>query len=182
MPNVIDRYQDFRTRRFLMNDARYRRFLPGWRTRKHRRVMIVALLAIFAAMLAVGGVCLVDMGTGPMLWLPVGGAFMIVWTMLQIVSSRPGDAPRDALDERELRERDAARSIGLTVTQCLAFIPAAMLVIAGASGVESANLAYAAGIFVVSTLIIGACTPTLILAWTRTDPEPDDYLTEAACQ
>lgn len=182
MTNVIDRYQDFRARRFLKNDLRYRRFLPGWRTRKHRRALIATIVVLFACMIAVGGICLVDMTIGPLLWLPAGGVFVVVWTLLQVVSSRPGDAPRDALDERELRERDAARSIGLTVTQTLTIIPGFLLIVAGSTGVESANLAYAAGLFVLTALIIGSSTPTLILAWTRTDPEPDDYLTEAAYQ
>ena len=50
--------------------------------------------------------------------------FFPLWTMLQIVSGRQGDAPRDALDEWEIQQRNSARSIGLTVTQLLTLVPA----------------------------------------------------------
>ncbi|WP_024793426.1 hypothetical protein [Tomitella biformata] len=179
MPDVIDRYQDFRTRRFLRNEEKFQHWLPGWRIQKRRRALVVTLCATFACMIVVAAICLVNM-LGAVLWLPVVVVFLPVWTTLQVVSGRQSDAPRDALDERELRQRDSARSIGLTVTQCLAMVPAFALIVAGSSDGAITFPTYSAGMFVLTALIIGACTPAMILAWTRTDPEPDDYLTEAA--
>lgn len=170
----LARYQDFRTRRFLRNEERYRHWLPRWRTRQRRRLLVTALAAVLASMAAVGAVSLWDMGVGALLWLPACVAFLVIWTTLQIVSGRQGDAPRDALDEWELQQRDSARSIGLTVTQVLTFLPAMFLIVAGTR--EPGNdteLLYSAGLFVLTTLIVGACAPAMILAWTRPDPDPD---------
>ncbi|WP_337110465.1 hypothetical protein [Prescottella equi] len=176
-PGLLERYQDFRTRRFLKNEDQFKHWLPGWRTRARRRILVVTLAVILGCMLAVGAVCLTNMRVGPLLWLPACLAFMAVWTTLQIVSGRQGDAPRHALDEWEVQQRDSARSIGLTVTQALTFVPAMFLIVAGSLDldIDRSNLTYSAGLFVLTTLIAGACSPAMILAWTRPDPEPDDH-------
>ena len=178
MPDVIDRYQAFRTRRFQQNEEKFQHWLPAWRTRKHRRALVLTLGAVLLSMVVVSAICLKSM-MGALLWLPATVAFLVTWTTLQVVSGRQSDAPRDALDERELRQRDSARSIGLTVTQFLVFLPAMGLIVAGSSDGAITFPTYAAGLFVLSALMIGACTPAMILAWTQTDPEPDDYLIEA---
>ena len=179
MRDVIDRYQDFRTRRFLKNEEQFQNWLPSWRRQKYRRALVVTLGVTFACMVAVAGICLVNI-IGAVLWLPATAVFLMTWTTLQVVSGRQSDAPRDALDERELRQRDSARSIGLTVTQSLVFLPAMGLIVAGSSDGAITFPAYSAGLFVLTALLIGACTPALILAWNRRDPQPDTYLTEAA--
>lgn len=172
---LLERYQDFRTRRFLRHEEQYRHWLPRWRTQRRRRILVVGLAVILLTMAVVGVVCLNDMETGPLLWLPVCGAFLVTWTVLQIVSGRQGDAPRDALDEWEVQQRDSARSIGLTVTQTLTFVPAMFLIVAGALDldIDRTNLVYSAGLFVLTALIVGACAPAMILAWTRPDPDTD---------
>ncbi|MFC9550463.1 hypothetical protein ACFTWF_06380 [Rhodococcus sp. NPDC056960] len=172
--NLIERYQGFRTRRFLRNESRYQTWLPAWRSRGRRRILVVALALTFVFMIAVGIVCHFDMVVGPLLWLPACLFFLPLWTILQIVSSRQGDAPRAVLDEWEIQQRNSARSIGLTVTQSLTFVPAAYLIFVGAVGVGSESVPYAGGLLVLTTLIIGGCTPAMILGWTQPDPEPDD--------
>lgn len=102
-------------------------------------------------------------------------AFLALWTMLQIVSAR-GDAPREALDEYELTLRDRARSIGLTVTQCAAFVPATALMVLGQIDSLPTRLAYTGGLLVIVALVIGSVTPTVILTWTRPDPDADPDL------
>lgn len=171
---LLAQYQDFRTRRFLRHEERYRHWLPRWRTRRRRRLLVATLAVVLTGMAAVGVVSLTSMELGALLWLPACLLFLVTWTTLQIVSGRQGDAPRDALDEWELQQRDSARSIGLTVTQALTFLPAVFLITAGVR--ETGNrteLLYSAGLFVLTTLIVGACVPAMILAWTRPDPDPD---------
>lgn len=177
MPDILDRYQDLRTRRFVKNEEQFQTWLPAWRTRRRRRALVVTLGASFAAMTLISAFCLVDM-LAALLWLPVTAGFLLAWTTLQVVSGRQSDAPRDALDERELRQRDSARSIGLTVTQLLVMAPAVALLIAGASDGAITFPAYPAALFLLTALLIGGCTPAMILAWNRTDPEPDHYLSE----
>ncbi|MFC8042125.1 hypothetical protein [Nocardia sp. NPDC057353] len=171
--DLLANYQEYRTRRFLRNEARTGAWLPGWRTRARRRALVLALAAIFAAMIAVGAVCAVNMEIGPLLWIPPVLLFLPTWTALQVVPSRQGDAPRLALDEYEIAERDAARSIGLTITQSVAVIPAFVLVAAASIEKLSAGLGYACGLWLVTALMIGGCSPAMILAWNRPDPEPE---------
>lgn len=171
---LLERYQGFRTRRFLQNEARYRTWMPGWRTQRRRRLLVVLLALTFVFMVAVGVVCHFDMVVGPLLWLPACLFFFPLWTTLQIVSGRRGDAPRDALDEWEIQQRNSARSIGLTVTQLLTLVPGLYLIFVGAQDGDHSNVPYAAGLLVVTALMVGGCTPAMILGWTQPDPEPED--------
>lgn len=173
-PTLAERYQAHRTRRFLRREALTRGMLPRWRTQRRRRALVLVLSAIVTAMITVGIGCLVDMWWA-LAWIPVTVAFLLTWSCLQVVAGEQGDAPRDALDERELAERDSARSIGLTVTQVLTFLPAIFLIVLGSSGISSVNVVYAGGLFVLTALIAGACCPTMILAWNHPDPDPDDH-------
>lgn len=88
---------------------------------------------------------------------------------------RRGDAPGRALDEFEIAQRDSARSIGLTITQWLMLIPIFYLIF-GAVITRGAdeNMAYAGGLMAIVVLMIGGCSPAMILAWTRPDPLPED--------
>ncbi|RVW06396.1 hypothetical protein [Rhodococcus spongiicola] len=173
---LLERYQDFRRRRFLRRAERYRHWLPRWRTQKRRRVLVVTNAAMLAGLAAVGVVSLTNILVLPLLWVPASLVFLAIWAVLQIVSGRQGDAPRDALDEWEIQQRDSARSIGLTVTQLLTFLPATFLLYAGGDlDIDRPNLAFSAGVLVMTALVVGACVPTMILAWTRPDPDPDDY-------
>lgn len=172
--SIIERYQAYRARRFLHREDQWRNWLPSWRTRRRRRILVVGLAATFVLMIAVGVVCHFTMEIGPLLWVPATLLFLVLWTILQIVSSRRGDAPRDVLDEWELQRRDSARSIGLTVTQTVTMIPIAYLVVAGSVGAEAPNYPYAGGLLVLVAILIGGCTPAMILGWSTPDPEPDD--------
>ncbi|QNG17713.1 hypothetical protein G4H71_05830 [Rhodococcus triatomae] len=172
--SLLGRYQQHRTRQFLKQEDQFRTWLPGWRTQARRRVLVVVLAATFAFVFAVGVVCLFDMIVGPLLWLVAVAIFLPTWTILQIVSGRQSDAPRDALDEWEIQQRNSARSIGLTVTQVLTIFPAIFLVASAAFESSGRASTYAGGLWVLTTLIIGGCTPAMILAWTRPDPEPED--------
>ncbi|MDR7172968.1 hypothetical protein J2W56_006734 [Nocardia kruczakiae] len=102
-------------------------------------------------------------------------AFFPLWISLQIVSGRQADAPADALDEWEIEQRNAARSVGLTLTRTQAMIPAIWLnVVGGFTDIDNIQAAYAGGVMLLTALLVGGCTPTIILAWTRPDAEPED--------
>lgn len=169
---VIDRYQKYRTRRFLKQERTYANSLRGWRTQQRRRLLVVGLSATFVFMFVVGVVCAFGVKWAPLLWLPACLLFFPLWLMLQIVSGRQGDAPLAALDEFELQQRNNARSIGLTLTQYLMMIPIFYLII-GAVITEGTDtdMAYAGGLMVLTVLLIGGCAPAMILGWIRPDPE-----------
>lgn len=171
-PTLLDRYQDYRIQRFLKHERRYANSLPGWRNKRRRRILVGWLAATFAFMFAVAVLCAFGVNWAPLLWLPACLAFFPAWIALQIVSGRRGDAPQAALDEYEIAQRNSARSIGLTVTQNLMLIPIAYLIF-GAVITRGADvdMAYAGGLMALTVLLVGGCTPAMILGWTRTDPD-----------
>ncbi|GAA4489144.1 hypothetical protein GCM10023094_50270 [Rhodococcus olei] len=177
---IIERYQARRTRRFLAHSEKWGRMLPGWRSRRRRRALVLALGATFVFMLGVGVLCHF-FDRAPILWLPACLLFFPIWTSLQIVSGRLGDAPTTTLDEWEVQQQNAARSAGLTITQFLVMIPVFYLIVGSvlADG-DGARIAYAGGLLTLTTLMIGGCSPAMILAWTRPDPDPEDHAEEAA--
>ncbi|WP_193044086.1 hypothetical protein [Mycolicibacterium baixiangningiae] len=169
---LIDRYQDYRTRRFLKTERAYANKLPGWRSQPRRRLLVIVLAATFAFMFAVSVLCAFGIDWAPLLWLPACLVFLPAWTMLQIVSGRQGDAPQAALDEYEVQQRNSARSIGLTVTQYLMLVPIFYLVFgATLTGGTDTDMAYAGGSMALAVLLVGGCLPAMILGWIRPDPE-----------
>jgi MFS family permease len=172
---LIDRYRAYRTRRFLKHERTWSNTLPRWRSRHRRRILVVGLALTFGLFLGVSVACAFGVEWAPLLWLLACLAFFPLWIALQIVSGRRGDAPQGALDEYEVAQRDSARSIGLSVTQYLVLIPVFYLIVGSVltDGTDE-NMAYAGGLMVVSMLLIGGCTPAMILGWTRPDPLPED--------
>lgn len=172
---LVDRYEEYRTRRFLRHEAQTSTWLPRWRTRSRRRALVVTLAVVFAGMFATAiGTYFSDLvAIG---WIALLVLFLPVWTSLQIVSSRQSDAPRYALDEREITERNGARSIGLTVLQWLMLLPIFALTWgATVDGIDHRALAYAGGGTALATLLFGGCLPAMILAWTTPDLDNDDH-------
>ncbi|MDT5001689.1 MAG: hypothetical protein QOK12_3794, partial [Mycobacterium sp.] len=53
-PTILDRYQAYRTRRFLKHERTYANALSGWRNQRRRRALVVVLAATFAFMFGVG--------------------------------------------------------------------------------------------------------------------------------
>jgi hypothetical protein len=171
-PTLIDRYQNYRTRRFLKHERTYANALPGWRTQRRRRILVLGLSFTFALMFAVSLLCAFGMRWAPLLWLPACLLFFPLWIMLQIVSSRQGDAPQGALDEYEVQQRNSARSIGLTVTQNLMLIPIGYLIIGSViTRGTDVDMAYAGGLMALTVLLIGGCMPAMILGWIRPGPD-----------
>lgn len=172
--DLIERYQDYRTRRFLKHERTWAKSLPGWRTRSRRRGLVIALAATFAFMFGVSVLCAFGLQWAPLLWLPACAVFFPLWIALQVVSGRQGDAPQAALDEFEIAQRNSARSIGLSITQNLMLIPVAYLIFGAViTRGADAEMAYAGGLMVLSVLLAGGCAPAMILGWIRPDPDPE---------
>jgi hypothetical protein len=171
-PDLIERYQTYRTNRFLKQERSWANSLPGWRSRRRRRILVGALVAIFVFMFAVSVLCAFDVQPAPLLWLPACLAFFPTWIALQIVSGRRGDAPEGALDEFEIAQRNSARSIGLTITQNLMMIPVVYLIFGAVlTAGADADMAYAGGLMALTMLLAGGCAPAMILGWIRPDPD-----------
>jgi hypothetical protein len=174
-PTLIDRYQAYRTRRFLKHERTYSKALPAWRNRSRRRALVIGLALTFGFMFTVGVVCAFGVGWAPLLWLPACALFYPMWMALQIVSGRQGDAPQATLDEYEFQQRNSARSIGLTLTQNLMLIPIGYLIVGSVvTRGTDVDMAYAGGLMALTVLLIGGCSPAMILGWTRADPDTED--------
>jgi hypothetical protein len=174
--DLIERYQHYRTRRFLKQERGWANSLPGWRSQRRRRTLVIALTVTFTFMFGVSVLCAFGIQWAPLLWLPACLLFFPMWIAMQIVSGRRGDAPEAALDEFEVAQRNSARSIGLTITQNLMMIPVAYLIFgAVATGGADPNMAYAGGLMALTVLLIGGCAPAMILGWSRPDPDPEDH-------
>ncbi|BBX53982.1 hypothetical protein GCM10009645_21310 [Mycolicibacterium poriferae] len=131
-----------------------------------------ALGATFVFMFAVSLMCAFGIEWAPLLWLPACALFFPMWLMLQIVSGRQGDAPDAALDEYELAQRNNARSIGLTITQNLMLVPIFYLIFGSViTGGTDTDMAYAGGLMALTVLLVGGCSPAMILGWSRPDDE-----------
>ncbi len=173
--NILQRYQDFRTRRFRKYEQTWATSLPRWRTRGRRRALVIAVAVSFLVMATTAVLCAFGFTTAALLWLPACALFFPAWTVLQIASGRLGDAPEAALDEFEVAQRNSARSIGLTITQYLMLIPIGYLLIGSIHGLgPGEDVAYAGALMVLTVLLIGGCAPAMILAWVRPDPVAED--------
>jgi hypothetical protein len=171
---LLDRYHDYRIQRFLKHERTYATKLPGWRNQSRRRLLVVGLAVTFTFMALVGVLCAIGLKWAPLLWLPACALFLPAWIALQIVSGRRGDAPKGALDEYEIEQRNSARSIGLTVTQNLMMLPIGYLIIGSVvTGGTDVDMAYAGGLLALTVLLVGGCTPAMILGWTRRDPDAE---------
>lgn len=171
--SILDRYQDYRVRRYLTYQQRYAQSLPSWRTRPRRRALVSAL-AFSLVMLGFSSVfILFGPEWAPLVWVPFGLMMCVTWAMVQRVSGKRSDAPADALDEWDLERRNNARSIGFALTQGFVMIPAFVL-IWGTNITDDPRLALGGGFLVVSGLVAGICTPGMILAWTAPDDDPED--------
>ncbi len=169
---LLDRYQHYRAERFRKHERTYAHSLPTWRTQRRRRMLVRGLAITFAFMFVVSLLCAFGVDWAPLLWLPACLVFFPMWLTLQIVSGRQGDAPDATLDEYELSQRNNARSIGLTITQNLMLIPIFYLIFGSViTGGADTDMAYAGGLMALTVLLIGGCTPAMILGWTRPDPD-----------
>ncbi|MEV1134391.1 hypothetical protein ACIBED_12500 [Rhodococcus coprophilus] len=174
--SLIDRYEDYRTRRFLTHEATFGRWLPGWRTQHRRRILAGTVIALISAMFVIS-VATYFFPAVALVWLLVVFAFLPAWTCLQIVSGRQSDAPRHALDEREIAERNSARSIGLSVAQSLLIVPIfALLWSPPFDFIDHRALCYSAGGFALAAILFSGCLPAVLLAWTRPDDDPEDQI------
>lgn len=171
---LLERYEDHRARRFLRNEELTAGWLPGWRNRKRRRILACAVVALLVGTFSVSVASYFTM-TVAIAWIPLTLLFLPVWTGLQIVSGRQSDAPRRALDEREIAERNSARSIGLSVAQSLLLLPIFALIFGSVlDSVDHRQLAYSAGGFALASILFSGCLPAVLLAWNQPDDDPED--------
>ncbi|MDI9894869.1 hypothetical protein QM797_09040 [Rhodococcus sp. IEGM 1381] len=170
-PSLFTRYQESRTQMFLDSDKHYANWLPSLRPQARRRKFVIFLMVLLVAS---AGFALSDpvfkWGIGS--WGICYAVFAFAAIVLGIVSPREAEAPADALDELEIQKRNAARSIGLTITRILGTAAAAYLLFG--SVFSETNLGVSGAALVLTALSAGGSTPAMLLAWTTPDHDPED--------
>lgn len=172
---LFDRYQNYRVRRWLVQEQRTAGVLISWRPRRRRRLLALAVMTALLGIALAGVLCALDLQAGPIMALVALLLFLPSWTMLRIASGGQDHAPAQMLDELEIAERNKARSAALALTQSLTLPPLTYLIVVSAIApqADAFRTAYAGGLMMMAALMAGACAPAMILGWTRPDPEPE---------
>lgn len=172
---LIDRYQNYRVRRWLIQEQRTAGMLKGWRPQRRRRMLVIGVVTALLGIAVAGVLCALDLGAAPVVALIALVLFLPSWTMLRIASGGQDHAPDPMLDELEIAERNKARSAGLALTQSLTMPPLAYLIFVSAIAphADAYRTAYAGGLMMLAALMAGGCAPAMVLGWTRPDPEPE---------
>lgn len=172
---IFDRYQNYRIRRWLIQEERSAGMLTSWRPLRRRRLLAVAVATALLGIAAAGVLSALGLRMAPTIALAALLLFLPSWTMLRIASGGQDHAPDQMLDELEIAERNKARSVGLALTQSLTVPPLAYLIVVSAIApqADAYRTAYAGGLLMMAALMAGGCAPAMILGWTRPDPEPE---------
>ncbi|KQY33369.1 MULTISPECIES: hypothetical protein [Nocardia] len=172
---LIDRYQNYRVRRWLAQEQQTSGMLRSWRPLRRRRILVVVVTIALLGLAGAGVIRALDLSGAPVVALVSALLFLPSWTMLRIASGGQDHAPDQMLDELEITERNKARSVGLALTQSLTMPPLAYLIFGSTFSPETDayNIAYAGGLMMLATIMAGGCAPAMILGWTRPDPEPE---------
>ncbi|WP_194825809.1 hypothetical protein [Nocardia sp. XZ_19_231] len=170
---LIDRYQNYRVRRWLAHEQQTAGMLKNWRPQRRRRILVVVVTIALLGLAVAGVIHALDLSGARVVALVSALLFLPSWTMLRIASGGQDYAPDQMLDELEIAERNKARSAGLALTQALTMPPLAYLIFGSTFAPEADNIAYAGGLMMLATIMAGGCAPAMILGWTRPDPEPE---------
>ncbi|WP_086839538.1 DUF6498-containing protein [Amycolatopsis kentuckyensis] len=145
------------------------RRLPGWRTRKHRRTLVVLLvLADLALVTGATQFKAQPIWVFPAFWL--SGLFLggFAFITLRILTGRMSGSFSRLLDEREREWRHRVTYIGY---QALSYL----MLIAMLYGLFVAGTAEAGAMMLSALLVTGTTIPAIVLGWSLPDDDPEDF-------
>ena len=170
------RYEEWRVRQYEKTQAKNAHRLAGMRSRRGARILACGVLVSLVLLVIASAMSFVSH-----VWffipfiLGLAGVFGFL-KLLGIVTGNIAEAPVASLDELQLAKRNSARSIGYLAVFSLMFIPYLALIFVGSS-VESVSghTVYGFGVLLITLMLVGTCSPTLLLAWWTEDPDPEDF-------
>lgn len=170
------RYEEWRVRQYEKTQAKNAHRLAGMRNRRGARILACGVLVSLVLLVIASATSFVSH-----VWffipfiLGLAGVFGFL-KLLGIVTGNIAEAPVASLDELQLAKRNSARSIGYLAVFSLMFIPYLALIFVGSS-VESVSghTVYGFGVLLITLMLVGTCSPTLLLAWWTEDPDPEDF-------
>ncbi|MGZ8178782.1 hypothetical protein ACXVUM_12715 [Williamsia sp. SKLECPSW1] len=170
------RYEAWRVRHYEKAQAKNAHRLPGMRNRRGARILVGGVLTSLALLVVA---TVLSFFTAAWFFIPyILGLFGILGflKLLGIVTGNIAEAPVASLDELQLAKRNSARSIGYMAVFSLMFVPYIVLILVGsARDSVSGQTVYGFGVLLITMLLIGTCSPTMLLAWWTEDPDPEDF-------
>ena len=171
------RYEAWRVRYYEKTQAKNAHRLPHLRNRRGARILAGGVLVSLLLLIVASVMSFVSH-----VWffipfiLGLAGVFGFL-KLLGIVTGNIAEAPVASLDELQLAKRNSARSIGYLAVFSLMFIPYLALILVGSSvDSVSGHTVYGFGVLLITLMLIGTCSPTLLLAWWTEDPDPEDFV------
>ena len=175
-PDWVLRYNDQRARRYERRLERQATMLPRLRTRRARRTLVIVLAVAVLASITTSIIAFWHMKAMSIPFLIAVLSSVVALILLRISAGAISDAPADALDELQLAQRNAARSVA-----CSVFVPVILAVYGIAIAlswrdyVQGETLAALAWLLISGTLAV-TCLPDMLLTWWR--PEDVDAADE----
>ena len=153
-------------------EQRRARKLPGWRTRKRRRTLVLVVAAADAGLIVAAGV----FKTTPpwvffLLWLGAFAAGSTGFALLRILTGRISGGFSRLLDEREREWRHRITFVGYQVLVALMIV--AMLYAMAVADLPGGG--WRGATMLSALLVTGSTIPSIVLGWSLPDDDPEDF-------
>ncbi|GAA4738567.1 hypothetical protein [Gordonia alkaliphila] len=173
MPLWLVRYNDRRIATHERRAARYSHRWPALRTRRTRRALVTLLMLTLLVAVASSIATFWQLAAATPVFLIATLGSLIPLTLIRITNDAVADAPAQALDEIQLAQRNAARSLTyvlLIPTGIAIFLVTNFL---GHSEYVAGETVTAVGWLFVAALLSLACLPDILLTWWLPDDEQE---------
>ena len=152
------------------------KWLPHWRTRRHRRAL--ALVTVAGNLILIVG-ALIDADRFLWLWAALQLSGLLLWCtgllLLRILTGKISSGfPSTLLDEREREWRHRVTYIGFKV---FAYLMLGALFYTAAIA-RQPNAGHRAVYMISALLLVGLSTPSIVVGWTLPDDDPQDFTEE----
>jgi hypothetical protein len=170
------RWEQWRADYYTADLARHGHRFDNWRTRRRCRQVaaVVTVLIVAAGAASIGVIWWFGF---LVLWLVLVFAAIAGTVCLRYMTGGGADGPQLVLDERQLARRNAARSLGLTISIPLLVLPYGILigsVIKAEDGLVPYQIVYSAAILIWWVLCVARAAPSVLYAWWQEDPDLED--------
>lgn len=170
-PNWLLRYNDRRARTYERRSAQIAGMLPRLRTRRARRALAVLLSAALLCSIAASIAAFWEMGIAAIPFVIGVVLTLVCLILLRITNGAVADAPAQALDEIQLAQRNAARSLAyvlmLPIVIGVYFVGISLGMRDEVAGATVAALSW----LLITSVLAVTCLPDILLSWWMPDDE-----------
>ena len=153
-------------------ELRRARKLPSWRTRRHRRRLVLVVAAADAGFVVAAALFkMAPPLVFALLWLGAFAVGGVAYVLLRILTGRMSSGFSRLLDEREREWRHRITFIGYQVL-------VALMIVTLLYGMVIANRpegGWRTLMMLAALLVTGSTVPSIVLGWSLPDDDPDDF-------